>query len=527
MTTAAGTVIQLMGSDEQYDLPAFPIVLAYNRLNHYTPTAYLCETSLSDWRLAQMYRHLVCAGDFYCESQEGLNHKVLAQHLKKLAQQMEVIKPHIIERAKRGMYAASSVPISLTGPGPKRSDKLGRFRKEPKSSQNIIQQIKFPGPQFSLLPNCTIDSTCVPDIYEDVPEEEYHHAASLMPAATSASGGVGSSAGTSFQPAVAHQEAQPTRKAKNTAIEKIAKTSEKRGISSAPDNPKDPSYQVEEHGEEEEAQPTSSSSQKESLVTGIPVGHKKRKQSKEKDPAVYKLVCPICHDRFQRSNERKDHNLVVHLNKFYDCVQCVTHYTSERAMKLHFKLKHEGKGRIKCTEEGCSWINNDPGKLHKHLLDAHDIGEPIVCKIENSDGKICNKTFINSRSFQAHKDVHLTKNFECETCNRLFSTEEKRARHIKTYHSSNTEEDKWQCDICGKIFDFEAQLLNHKKIHKLRHHLMLKEAERKKERAAAAAAASSSTQETPSDSGHQEGAQISHPSTGYDLETAMEALEKD
>ena len=28
MTTAAGTVIQLMGSDEQYDLPSFPIVLA-------------------------------------------------------------------------------------------------------------------------------------------------------------------------------------------------------------------------------------------------------------------------------------------------------------------------------------------------------------------------------------------------------------------------------------------------------------------------------------------------------------------
>ena len=37
MTTAAGTVIQLMGSDEQFDLPVFPIVLAYNRINHYAP----------------------------------------------------------------------------------------------------------------------------------------------------------------------------------------------------------------------------------------------------------------------------------------------------------------------------------------------------------------------------------------------------------------------------------------------------------------------------------------------------------
>ena len=48
MTTAAGTVIQLMGSDEQYDLPVFPVVLLYNRINHYAPTHYLSDTSLSD-----------------------------------------------------------------------------------------------------------------------------------------------------------------------------------------------------------------------------------------------------------------------------------------------------------------------------------------------------------------------------------------------------------------------------------------------------------------------------------------------
>ena len=81
MTTAAGTVIQLMGSDEQFDLPVFPIVLAYNRINHYCPTQYLCDTSLSDWRLAQMYRHLVCANDFYIESQVGINDPVLEKSL--------------------------------------------------------------------------------------------------------------------------------------------------------------------------------------------------------------------------------------------------------------------------------------------------------------------------------------------------------------------------------------------------------------------------------------------------------------
>ena len=89
MTTAAGTVIQLMGSDEQYDLPVFPVVLAYNRINHYAPTHYLSDTSLSDWRLAQMYRHLVCANDFYVESLEGMNDPLLYNLVDELNVQME------------------------------------------------------------------------------------------------------------------------------------------------------------------------------------------------------------------------------------------------------------------------------------------------------------------------------------------------------------------------------------------------------------------------------------------------------
>ena len=58
-TTAAGAVIQLMGSDEQFSLVEFPIVLAYNRIHHYLPTAYLSDRSLANWRLAQMYNILL------------------------------------------------------------------------------------------------------------------------------------------------------------------------------------------------------------------------------------------------------------------------------------------------------------------------------------------------------------------------------------------------------------------------------------------------------------------------------------
>ena len=184
MTTAAGTVIQLMGSDEQYDLPVFPVVLAYNRINHYAPTHYLSDTSLSDWRLAQMYRHLVCANDFYIDSLEGLNDSMLDNQLERLNVQMETVKLCIEERAKRGLFAASLVPISMTGSNPKRKDPTARFARVPQKSSDNSQFLKLPQPEYSMLPNCEVDTVCVPDLYE---EDESSHPTS----STSAGGGGG------------------------------------------------------------------------------------------------------------------------------------------------------------------------------------------------------------------------------------------------------------------------------------------------------------------------------------------------
>ena len=85
-TTAAGAIIQLMGSDDQYSFPEFPIVLAYNRVNHYLATAYLSDDSLINWKAAQIHKHLEAANLFYTECQ--------AEFLKKepmLAVEMEAV----------------------------------------------------------------------------------------------------------------------------------------------------------------------------------------------------------------------------------------------------------------------------------------------------------------------------------------------------------------------------------------------------------------------------------------------------
>ena len=86
---------------------------------------------------------------------------------------------------------------------------------------------------------------------------------------------------------------------------------------------KDPSYdpRKEATGEEEEDQPLLQPlSQQESVSSGIPIGHKMRRGgTKIKDPKRYPLKCPLCPERYQRTNDLTDHHYVDHLDKTYDC----------------------------------------------------------------------------------------------------------------------------------------------------------------------------------------------------------------
>ena len=240
-----------------------------------------------------------------------------------------------------------------------------------------------------------------------------------------------------------------------------------------PDKDEDFDPSTEQPEKEKQGEATGPLTIEESIATGIPMDRQKR--SKKKDPNVFKIVCDLCQDRFQRSNDLADHKYVVHLGKTYDCETCIKHFRSQKALRTHFKLQHDGVGRVKCTEEGCDWKHNDPGQLHNHLLEKHGIGEPIKCQMKNSDGVTCGKIFKNTRSFQEHKSVHMVRNVECTLCNRLFPTEEHRKVHVKRYHITATQKAQFQCDECGKTFDSNQQLASHKQLHMLKRHRELQE----------------------------------------------------
>ena len=333
-----------------------------------------------------------------------------------------------------------------------------------------------------MLPNCEVDTVCIPDSYD-----QDQSSSSKPTSSASASGGGGLPP--SLPSSVGQQSSQPEkRKAGKVAGKKVSKLA--RREDTVDDADKDPSYDPskEATGEEEEDQPLLQPlSQQESVSSGILIGHKMRRGgTRIKDPKRYPLKCPLCPERYQKTSDLTDHHYVDHLHKTYDYAECMKQYNSHKSLKLHFKLKHQNIGRVKYSEPQCGWTDQDPGKLHNHLLTKHDIGEPIVCQIENSDGKICNKIFINTRSFQEHKIVHSERNYECEVCNRKFPSPEHRAKHIKKYHPTPGDELMFQCEICVKTFSLNSQLENHKTLHKLHHHKMLQKEKKAAEEASQA-----------------------------------------
>ena len=137
-----------MGSDDQYSFPVFPCVLVYNRVNHYLPTYFLSDESLTNWRAARIYKYLQAANEFFHECRAVFLERepLLATEMETLFVAGSEVYHKLRDRAKLGTTAASSVPIVLTGKKPTRSDIIGRWAKFPKNDCRLTGP--QPQPEF-------------------------------------------------------------------------------------------------------------------------------------------------------------------------------------------------------------------------------------------------------------------------------------------------------------------------------------------------------------------------------------------
>ena len=506
MTTSAGAVVGLMGSDEQFKLPEFPVVLAYNRVNHFLPTAPLSDDSLLNWHMSVIQQCLDGGYEFFLESQPKMyKEPELNEKLTKLFSDYVDLKHMLKDRAKLGTTAATSTPMYLTGRKPKRSDTIGRWGDIPSKSQKLIDldqpffENELDNPALPLYRRKEIEeqeklkssnkpaTSTHQTVTVTVQETSQPTTTSFMPTSNVTSTGKKSIVvSLPLSSSTTQKSCPPKKRQKRQAVKKsIVETDtiddEDVDITYVPDEEEEEEEDDDGDGEEEQQEkgttsssssiPHHLSSQATSLRTGIPKLPAKRKAA---DESKKKYTCNVCSQKFSRSSELRDHTYTKHLGCSYDCTDCLKTYATKKALKYHNDTIHGGKAGVQCNEEGCSWEAKDVGKLHDHLLTVHGIGEPIVCQVIEA-GKKCNKVFKNTRSFQAHASFHMEKKIKCEICDRYFSTQEKIRAHVRKYHRSVDDENKYQCEICGNILETENQYNHHKRLHMMQHHEMLKQ----------------------------------------------------
>ena len=86
-----------------------------------------------------MYKHFTAANEYFVESKASMEYEPgLVQALDAIFVGVIEVQRQVRDRAKLGSIAATSVPISLTGKKPKRSDILGRWSGLPKRDARLI-----------------------------------------------------------------------------------------------------------------------------------------------------------------------------------------------------------------------------------------------------------------------------------------------------------------------------------------------------------------------------------------------------
>lgn len=109
------------------------------------------------------------------------------------------------------------------------------------------------------------------------------------------------------------------------------------------------------------------------------------------------------------------------------------------------------------TCEDCGAVYSTQGNLTRHQGSAHHSGEARRVKCD-----ICPKLFKDGYQMRQHRKIHSgLKPFECPECPKRFSSEEKLIEHFRSHY--NVKE--FACPNCLKGFKYKRSFRRHVKSH--------------------------------------------------------------
>ncbi|XP_070507332.1 transcription factor IIIA-like [Chironomus tepperi] len=175
----------------------------------------------------------------------------------------------------------------------------------------------------------------------------------------------------------------------------------------------------------------------------------------------FKCEYEDCEKSFTNLSHLKRHTKNCHLNKpqissyvceYSDCLQGFTNFSN---LNRHYKKSHLNVVEYKCDQ--CFITCRRKDQLRRHMKNNHNVGN-YTYSCEK-----CGNGYFNMYSYLKHIKVHDIK--ECSDCHKHFDKWSQLVIHRKEEHKINKSNDKFECDICGKIFCRKPNIREHMKIH--------------------------------------------------------------
>ena len=172
--------------------------------------------------------------------------------------------------------------------------------------------------------------------------------------------------------------------------------------------------------------------------------------------SVEKIDCYKCDSTFSTRHNFMRHIETVHEKKRkYKCQQCSFDASSKRGIKEHAMRSHkepiEPIPIFECNQCDKTFLRNN--YLQNHIKCVHQgmkSGFQVACP---QCGKMLYK-----RSLQKHiHDIHLEGNYECDKCNKQFTSHNNMKRHIQIEHGGM----RFLCDQCDYFTTDKRVVLTH------------------------------------------------------------------
>ena len=174
---------------------------------------------------------------------------------------------------------------------------------------------------------------------------------------------------------------------------------------------------------------------------------------KEHNFPLEELKCPICYKKKTKKKTLVNHIYSVHSNADNQCKKCFQEFANRNSLRAHMITQHSNLAQTYTCDQ-CGFTTKIKKTMTLHILRHHSLGEKNFCCPE------CPKKFYLETQMKEHIRIyHVQEKFMCSQCDFSSTLKGNLTKHIEAVHGS--QERKFPCDICGKLFRTTSEAKSH------------------------------------------------------------------